>query len=419
MLNYPPFPSGERGAGGIGGIKKRFLTILFGDHGSLGTRRPQKATEKWTFTLGQQIITFYVLRFTFYNKPSLIHSSGGTMESRAERSVKINQWIIAHVEAHPHDLSAAVAAEFHISRQAAQRHIQKLADSGALISTGTSRRREYKRPVEISQQLPLAELQEDEIWRLYFKEPLQYLPPHILHLCQYGLTGILNNAVQHSEGNSVLLKLTAGNHLIRFMVIDDGLGIFDKIQTALELNDPQQSCLELAKGKLTTAPDHHNGEGLFFISRCFDSFDIVSHNLRFSHNEQSGYWLVEENPLFQTGTAVILELAVHSPTELAEVFSRYSTDPDRPRFDRTNIPVALAGYGDENLISRSQARRLVPRLERFRQVILDFAGVESLGPDFADEIFRVYHKEHPEVHLIPFNARPEILKMIFRALNTR
>jgi anti-sigma regulatory factor (Ser/Thr protein kinase) len=341
------------------------------------------------------------------------------MESSAERTARIRQWIMAHIEAHPYDLKPALAAEFTLSPAVAQRQIQKLVDSEALRALGTSRRPEYRPNLEINPQLPLAGLQEDEVWRLYFKEALQYLPPNVLRLCEYGLTGILNNAIQHSEGNSVLLRAIVTQQKIRFMVIDDGLGIFAKIQTALGLNDPQQTCLELAKGKVTTSPDRHNGEGLFFTSRSFDTFDIVSHHLRFSHNEPSGYWLVEENPLFQTGTAVILEIATQAPQQIEELFSRYSTDPDRPRFDRTVIPVALTRYGDENLLSRSQARRLVARLESFRQVILDFSGIQNLGPDFADEIFRVYHQEHPEVHLIPFNAHPDVLKMIFRALNTR
>ncbi len=48
MLNFPPFPSGERGAGGAkqGEIKRRLLAILFGDHGSLGTYPTQAAREK-------------------------------------------------------------------------------------------------------------------------------------------------------------------------------------------------------------------------------------------------------------------------------------------------------------------------------------------------------------------------------------
>jgi len=60
-------------------------------------------------------------------------------------------------------------------------------------------------------------------------------------------------------------------------------------------------------------------------------------------------------------------------------------------FSKTHIPVFLAAYGEDNLISRSQAKRLLVRFERFKEIILDFENVESIGQAFADEIFRVFH----------------------------
>ena len=48
----------------------------------------------------------------------------------------------------------------------------------------------------------------------------------------------------------------------------------------------------------------------------------------------------------------------------------------------------LALYEGEKLISRSQAKRLVQRFERFRTVVLDFSGVAEIGQAFADEVFR-------------------------------
>jgi hypothetical protein len=38
-----------------------------------------------------------------------------------------------------------------------------------------------------------------------------------------------------------------------------------------------------------------------------------------------------------------------------------------------------------------------------------------VGPAFADEIFRVYKNQHPQVALIPINAAAEVHKMINRA----
>jgi hypothetical protein len=38
---------------------------------------------------------------------------------------------------------------------------------------------------------------------------------------------------------------------------------------------------------------------------------------------------------------------------------------------------------------------VLARVERFRKVLLDFAGVKSIGQAFADEIFRVFAAETP------------------------
>ncbi|HSI24132.1 MAG TPA: STAS-like domain-containing protein, partial [Methylotenera sp.] len=54
-------------------------------------------------------------------------------------------------------------------------------------------------------------------------------------------------------------------------------------------------------------------------------------------------------------------------------------------------------------------------IDRFKIVILDFKGVESIGQAFADEIFRVFANQHPEISLVEDNANQEVKKMISRA----
>jgi len=67
-------------------------------------------------------------------------------------------------------------------------------------------------------------------------------------------------------------------------------------------------------------------------------------------------------------------------------------------------------------VSRSQARRLVSGLERFREVVLDFRGVELVGQGFADEVFRVWARQHLEVALIPIAMSPPVAFMVERAM---
>jgi hypothetical protein len=67
------------------------------------------------------------------------------------------------------------------------------------------------------------------------------------------------------------------------------------------------------------------------------------------------------------------------------------------------------------LVTRSQAKRLHQRVDRFRRVGLDFAGVELIGQGFADEVFRVFANSHPEVALSAIDAVPAVHAMIVRA----
>ena len=85
--------------------------------------------------------------------------------------------------------------------------------------------------------------------------------------------------------------------------------------------------------------------------------------------------------------------------------------PIEKGFIKTNIPLKeVCPYGEP--IARSQARRVVYRLEEFRQVELDFSGIEFMGQGFADEVFRVFQNKYPEVELIPLHANEEVLGMI-------
>ncbi len=67
-------------------------------------------------------------------------------------------------------------------------------------------------------------------------------------------------------------------------------------------------------------------------------------------------------------------------------------------------------------MSRSQARRVLSRFERFKVVLLDFSGIEAIGQAFADEIFRVYTLDHPEIKLVAANGNEQVNHMINRAL---
>ena len=97
-----------------------------------------------------------------------------------------------------------------------------------------------------------------------------------------------------------------------------------------------------------------------------------------------------------------------------ETFDEHASGDDFV-FTKTVVPVRMARYGEDQLIARSQAKRLLARVELFETVLFDFREVETVGPAFADEIFRVFAIRHPEIELVAVNTNPAIDRMIERA----
>lgn len=318
-----------------------------------------------------------------------------------------------------HRVGTRLAQAGGVSRQVANTHLQALVREGAVEAEGTTRARVYrlKTLVEVSRRYPREGLQEDLVWRELVAPVVADLPENVRDVWHYAATEMINNAIDHSGAADVLVEAKRNELVSEVLVADEGVGIFVKIQEALSLHDPREAILELAKGKLTTAPDQHTGEGIFFTSRALDFFEIESHHLRFSHAPRADDAIAEQ--LTDTpGTRVRMRLANDSPRKLREVFDAY-TDPDECTFDKTVVPLRLAQYAGEKLVSRSQAKRVVHRFERFKRVELDFTGIAEIGQAFADEMFRVFAAAHPSIRITPVNTAPAVAQMIKRAVAAR
>jgi anti-sigma regulatory factor (Ser/Thr protein kinase) len=342
------------------------------------------------------------------------------MNKKNEKTTEIRAFILAQIEKHPADLTGVTSDKFKISKQAVRKHMQALVLDGSITATGATRDRQYQLNLlaELKIEVPInSNISEDVIWRQDIRPKLQDVNPNIIGICQYGFTEMVNNVLDHSEGKNLLIYLRRTAAYLEILISDDGIGIFNKITKILGLNDKIHVVLEIAKGKLTTDPQRHTGEGIFFTSRVFDNFMIISGNLVFAHTEIDNDWLLEEKENLHEGTLVRLRINPESRRNLKDVFDKYS-DGEEYGFSKTHIPVTLARYGDENLVSRSQAKRLLSRFERFKEVVLDFSGVEIVGQAFADELFRVFRNNHPLVHISYLNASDQVEKMILRAVSS-
>jgi hypothetical protein len=88
---------------------------------------------------------------------------------------------------------------------------------------------------------------------------------------------------------------------------------------------------------------------------------------------------------------------------------------DEHQFSRTRTVVRLFSFGVE-FISRSEAKRLMHGLERFSEVLIDFAGVEAVGQGFVDEALRVWPNQHPQTAVQPIGMTGPVEFMVRRGL---
>lgn len=327
----------------------------------------------------------------------------------------VHHRILALISENGSDVAKRLSDEFGFSRQTANAHLRALQRDNLIQSEGNTRAKVYHL-VETHQDHKLYErdgLQEDKVWRELVAPVVKDFPENVRDIWHYGVTEMVNNAIDHSGSTNVFVSVIRNALYTDCWVMDKGEGIFIKIQRELNLYDPRESILELAKGKLTTDPARHSGEGIFFTSRMFDQFSIFSGKLTFVHNTEKLDVLIEA-PSDKEGTNVFMRLMNDSIRNVKAVFDEFAM-PEEYTFAKTIVPVRLAQYEGEKLVSRSQAKRLYQRFERFKNVILDFEGVTEIGQAFADELFRVFPNQHPTVLLTPINTTDLVLQMINRA----
>ena len=335
-----------------------------------------------------------------------------------KRAEIIRRFLLASIRTGNSEYFHDAMETFKLSRQAVHSHLSKLVKMGYLAAIGNTRGRTYiLGPVRSHTSiLALKGLRESDVYRHDFGFIFKDLPRDLENICHYGFTEILNNAIDHSEGNEVKITVDRTGEKIKITIADDGEGIFLHVARLLRLSDPRESLLELSKGKLTTDPANHTGQGIFFTSRAFDKFTIFSGDLVFSHEDgQHNDWLLHDETNNQ-GTYVAMEISLSSERTLKEVFDAFTGSEEEDfAFNKTVVPVKLVLYEGESLVSRSQAKRILNRVEKFSTVILDFSDVHSIGQAFADEIFRVFARAHPQITLVPLDTNDDVKRMIHTA----
>jgi anti-sigma regulatory factor (Ser/Thr protein kinase) len=307
-----------------------------------------------------------------------------------------------------------VAAALQVSPATAHRWLHALTIAGVLLREGAGRTARYRlRPLK--RRFRLSGLQEDTAWGALATQIARIRPlgDDAAQTLRYAATEILNNAIDHSRGRTVTVTVEfgAGGATI-VQIADDGVGVFHRLCADFGFGSAHDAIVQLEKGKLTSAPEQHSGEGLFFTSKAVSRFRLEGQGTAWIVDGVVGDSAIAPSPVLR-GTQVTLELIPGHLPSLVEVFARF-TDAETLRFNRTRTTIKLSTIG-RALVSRSEARRVGEGLLKFEHVTLDFTGVDVAGQGFCDEIFRVFARQHPQVKLEPVGMNDAVAFMVARA----
>lgn len=322
--------------------------------------------------------------------------------------------------------SRDVIARSGATRQAAHRELATLVRDGRLIAAGKARATRYRAAAAITVAVPApafervyatAGLREDEVWR-EVAAALPALParPTAHAVTAYALTEMVNNAIDHAGAARVAIRAgeRGAERVIWFEVDDAGIGAFENVRAGLGLPDTLAALQEISKGKRSTQPERHSGEGIFFTSKLAAEFELAANGLTWLVDNRRGDHAIGVAPA-RPGTRVKVTVDLDRAERPEDVFARYTHDFE---FDTTRTVVKLFAHG-VRFVSRSEAKRLCEGLDRFRHVLIDFTGVEAVGQGFADEVFRVWANAHPDVELSPEHMSPPVAFMVGRARTAR
>lgn len=313
------------------------------------------------------------------------------------------------------------------SRAYINRFFRELKDKGEIVLIGKANQAKYiiasKKNVEREKNkimnfhgiLHNKNLKEDGVLDQIKKQTGIWngLSENIGKIINYAFLEMLNNAIEHSHSKKIEVNIVREAKLIRFEVVDFGIGIYNNIRKKKDLADDMEAIGELTKGKQTTAPEEHTGEGIFFTSKMADIFVIQSSKKKLIFNNLIDDIFVEDLSKKLRGTKVIFNISLKSKKNLNNIFREYSGNSFE--FSKTKVLVKLYKIGTE-YISRSQARRIMYGLDKFKFITLDFRNVKSVGQSFADEVFRIWQNKHPHIIINPTNTNENIDFMIKRAI---
>lgn len=319
--------------------------------------------------------------------------------------------------------SSELVAFLKVSRQSVAKHLKYMVRQGVISKKGSTRSAVYgtqnvskvkesvihlvKKNKNLQEDLVFEEIQ----FRLGLRRKIN---KHAFGAVYYAFCEMLNNAIDHSQSKTTKILFSVGLDDVKFEIQDGGVGIFDNIKKKFKLHSEYEALAHVAKGKQTTDPKNHSGQGIFFTSKIADKLVFQSHQIEVAFDHVRKDVFVKKIRRIR-GTRVFFVISKNTKKVIKKLFEQYSNQDYE--FDKSKVIVHLSK--NEGYLSRSQARRMMMGLEKYKRIVFDFKGVNSVGQAFTDEVFRVFQMLYPHIQLGWINTNESVSFMIGYALKTK
>jgi anti-sigma regulatory factor (Ser/Thr protein kinase) len=308
--------------------------------------------------------------------------------------------------------------ELGYSRQYIVRLLSRLMSQGEIHRRGKTRAAKYY-PGKASNELNHLELIKERQGLsefTVFEEVIRrmqldtHLNKNCLIIFDYAFTEMLNNAIDHSHSKKVWINVEIDHANITFIIKDLGIGAIESIKQGFGIGDDFLALEHLFKGKQTTAPEAHSGQGIFFTSKVVDTYKIATSGMEFIiDNVKTDEFLRDIRQ--RKGTTVTCKIKMNTRRKIKDVFDKFTSDDYE--FNQNIVKINLSKH--KRLMSRSEAKRLLLGLDEYTVLDFNFKNVDEVGQGFCDEIFRVYANRNPGKVLSYHGASDVVRFMIERA----
>ena len=332
-----------------------------------------------------------------------------------DSSGKIKTFILNNISLHQKDIIYTAINQFGISRQAVLKHMNALINDKKVMAYGKTRDRTYQLIPQVNFSKSIAINDDFICHEVVQKNILVHLKPlakNIYQICEFSIEALLNNIVDHAQATNLYVKLYLTYTDLHIIISDNGTGLFRNIKSKLNLDSIQLALMEVAKGQVTTDPDHHSGDELNTVVNLFDSVKIDSSGFGLVYSSKDKAWQAVRSKQ-QQGTRVHLQIDPKAKRSCEETF-KYLFKNQK---ECLCIPINLLKEpGKKTLNSRVIVKSIFWNITSAKNIQFDFGNVDLIGPAVADELVRQARSINREVVIKWMNCNETIDLLMRRAL---